>query len=574
LELLALLLLTAAAARPFLADDGSRDALLLDNSLSMQTKSSNGSSRLEAARNAADDWLDESKGSSRFDVYSTSPRLQKIATRVSTSGARAALARISSALSSDPPASAVAELARSGQYKNVVVFTDRAFEGAAGEQDKKVEVKGNSLTHTEVVTVGEASTNIYLSSAQIEAGETPGSQVVSAIAAVSGPAEVDATLRLFSAGPAESARELASRALKIQPSIPAEAVFELDASAVSSEAYQLRLSIPNSTPDANTIQEDDVAWLTSGNSSTTEALLVSPQASPGDSLGLDAVPGLKVSPYTPEQYVELSTEQIEQYSLMLFHQSAPSTVTRKATLLILPPRGNPIFPILDEQNTPSITSWAKEHSITSYLRVPLLSPKNVVTFSESLWTQPVISVEKGTLVIAGESRGVRFAGVGMELLPFEGMRTPSSTVLLLNLLSWLGGGGNLSAVLKTGDLLPLKEDSQWQITDPAQRSHSVDTSTEAKNAEHSFPLSLPGLYVVKNMSKQGQPPKMLAVNSLFPEESSTFDSLPLSLQKVYAHPPRVGEDSEPLWPMLLIAAFVLLAIDYSLRAWSGRANNG
>ena len=168
----------------------------------------------------------------------------------------------------------------------------------------------------------------------------------------------------------------------------------------------------------------------------------------GDELpdsGFGGVPALGVQQISPAEFAKRAESDLARYSSVIFHRSAPARPPSVPTLLILPPADNPLFPVRDQADEGRITSWAAEHPITSYLKVPLLSPGSAAIFDVPLWAQSIMRVEEGAIVVAGESHGVRFAAVGMEMLPFEGARTPVLSVLTLNLLNWLSGGTELTA---------------------------------------------------------------------------------------------------------------------------------
>ena len=220
-----------------------------------------------------------------------------------------------------------------------------------------------------------------------------------------------------------------------------------------------------------------------------------------------------------------------------------------------------------------ISSWRNEHPITSYLRVPLLGTNNGVVFSSPLWAFDIINSEEGAFVVAGEHRGIRSAAVGIELLPFEGARTPSPSILTLNLLRWLQGGATITKEYLTGMSYRLHGDTAWSIATPENETQNITVEKE----DLSFlDLTTPGIYKVQATSTTTQTlveDNTLAINAFHQSEmvTNTRDILRVLPNQESSTKKSSQIDSTELWRYLLIGALLFIMLDLTLYATRGKA---
>ena len=575
LELLALLLLTIAASRPSFVPEGGRVAVVLDTSMSMHARQ-NGVARLELAGTKARKWLDslESPLASTLQVsiYRSSPKLSLIGAKAgSLSAAKGYLSEIKASYGTDNLSSIVTELAESAEFDKLLVVSDKSLSALDSLLGSASAGNGKSReTKIYKETVGEPLENPYLAGISIKKNaEDPQLKTVSVTVAHSGQAPVDLRLTLFSIDLQGSSTPIRTKKIRTNPGRSQTLDF-IVANRGSKQIYKAQLAVGDHIPNA--ITEDDQAWVSESTSASGTLLLVGPDTgSNGESaLGLSRVPSLRIRPLSPDAYNRLSDREIAKYSSVIFHKTAPAAALEVPTLLVLPPAGNSLFPISGESKSPKITSWANTHPLTSYLKVPLLRPSQAVIIEVPDWAQSVVNTEEGSLIAAGESRGIRFAAVGMELFPFEGAETPSPSILLLNLLNWLRGTSEIDQGLRTGGAHRLESGVLWKVDKLGDDSREVDL--RSASAPHFYPLDAPGAYRFQNLTDAGDSASdIIAVNNFYPQESASFEQTSLIIPDSISHRQIEVESAKPLWPYLILCAFILVLAEFTLHLLSGAA---
>lgn len=528
-ELFLLLLLALALATPMVRSMDKQVAVLVDNSLSMQAVEE-GTSRVELVIRKAEALL---SSSASYSVYSSSPKLERSGqTQLSASAALQAIKSISPSLAPDRLESSIQRLGESGRYNELLVISDRQI--LLQPQTEKPD----QSTRINAVQVGDRLENLFISSAKVtEDPQSKESQVVIRV----GSAGIEANnLRVTLSK--RSTEENAFTAIdEKQISVPLNEVREL--------RFPLRETQSEAIYKANVEQEDELSFdnsyvFSTGKGSSSSLLLVTEK--PG-TLGLEGIPGFEVQRLSPENAAKLSEQELKKFALLIYHYSAPAEAPPVPSLLIAPPSG--FFPTGVELKNPSVTSWKSDHPLTRYLKVALIRPFTAVTLVPPLWAQSVINIESGSLLAAGEVNGIRHAAIGMEILPFEGRRTPASTVLTLNLLSWLNRGAKLGSALSTGASYRLPEAQEWIITLP-------DGKKERITEQPAFlELSQAGAYIASSDTE-----KLVVTAAAFaPEESGEAAPLEIPAQIRWQRVD-VPED-KPLWPIILLVVLVALLAD-------------
>ncbi len=530
LELLCLLILALIAAWPVLKQDQNRLAVLIDNSLSMEAKHSSGLSSLDIAKDRAEQWIDQNSATS-VDVFTTAPSLEKLASL------RDASLKISK--TSDNLPAAITSLAEKEVYKKILVISDREAVFAQSNE---------GFSEVESQLVGEPSKNISISDFTVSSGNKRKAQLV---LKTSGDITGSVTVNLEQSLNASDWSSLDRKNL------------ELDAGQTES---QLTFAIPKTTrflkaslstdSKNNSISSDDVAWADSSGNTGGKTLLISPDFNSAAESGLEKLSSLAVDVVSPELF---SSTDLEAYGQLIFHKSAPVAAARKPALLILPPESNPIFPVSQEIKYPRITSWKEDHPVMSYLRVPLLKPSQTQVFENSPWASEILNVEQGAILITGESQGIRFVGYGSELLPFEGKKTPSASVLLLNSLSWLSGGQGLAGTQLVG--------SNVTTTNKFLSALSPSDSKISLEEKKSFTLTEQGAY---QFSAPDGSRTLMFANSFFPEESDTANVSSFAVQFDSNNAKPETDGSQPLWRWFCLAFLLMISLDFLWRQFDSK----
>ena len=572
LELAALLLLAAAAAQLEFDRRGMRTAIVVDTTLSMRARETEGGkqTRIEKALALAEDWLAK-HGEGLFSLYTSSPQLRLVGEELtSAADVRGLLQKIKPTLGSDTLETSVIQLAESGKFERLIVVSDRSAEWSDSPEYKA----GSEETEwAEVVDlhVGHPVANAFLRDFKFVPpaidSATPG--LIASIG-FAGLTPVDISLRLTaSSPPAGQAIEIGRRTARIYPSEMTPVRFDLPTESSAFSLFRADLSIENSPGQEgkNSISEDDSAWLNRGSGVSAALAVISPDLTDSSVFGFSAMSALAVESKTPADYAQLSAADLEKFALLVFHKSAPAEFPRQPAAFILPPVENKLFPVRSEVIAPQVSSWLSSHPITSYLRIPLLKPGAAALLDLPDWAECVLNSEEGCMVAAGEVRGVRYAAVGFEVLPFEGTKTPAPSVLVLNLLNWLSGGKEFRSGLLTGTNLRLEPGDSWSIIDPQQNVRTVET----KNGKPAFvPLEQAGPYRIT--AERAGEPRLLAVNTFYPDESATTSNNPYRL---YRHIRRTGVPQDtirPLWPVLTALALAFLLFEFLLHFFLSDSN--
>lgn len=557
LELLALLLLCAAAAMPVSLDEDHRFALVVDNTLSMRAfdaSSSLPATRLDRAKTAAHKWLDEHEKNATIDVFETSPKLSRVGDeRQSLGAANDSIDKISASTAGDNLEASVSELVENGRYERVVVISDKLAEytDAKSADDALFSEQKIAKMRTRVVgvTVGEPVANVYVNSFTLlpDALSASGGKLV---ATVGSSGQNSADVEVAFSELAEGEKLLDKKTLRLSSENTVDVVFELPQSSGKNSLFKVAVRSLKGAPGSkeDSITEDNVGWLVPNASAGERILLVAEENVLAHS-GLESISAFSMEQITPSQFAERA---LENYKLIIFHRAAPNVLPQKPTLLILPPESNPIFPSHFIEKESQISSWVSEHPITSYLKVPLLRAVNGEIFDVPLWAQGIVRIEQGAIVVAGESHGIRLAAVGMELLPFEGMKTPAASVLTLNLLNWLTGGAELTGSNLTGSSVTLDPTKSWSVRKPGGKEEALRGSLKLEQA---------GLYFLTN--KTGER-KQIAANAFFPGESNTNTKMQYSAPSAVEHERKLDEGSKFWWSTLISFALGILLLEQFL----------
>ena len=561
LELLALLLIAFAAAKPMLNDDRFQVAVVLDNSLSMAAKNEQDQTRLEVAKTDLKQTLDKLSSSLSYSLYTSSPKLKIFGPeKVGLSKVKNLINEVSYSASSDSLKTQLTKLAETKDYKQVFVVSDKTID--LTENDDK---RSNNTT-IQTIKVGSPVNNYFFVDSEITAKDLAMSsrEIVSKISTSSNQT-VNAVLKLFKANK-NNLTLINQKQIRLKPEQITETRFSIKAYENANQTYKLTLE-SNQTPDA--IKEDNFLWLTSDKTLGTKILLITPSGNPR-ALGLENIKGLNVGKISPSNFIKLTDRQINNYSLLIFHRSAPQKAYKIPTLLILPPENNFLFPISKTSSNSKVTSWKSDHPLSSYLKVPLLKLNKTLIINTPPWAQSVINVEDGSILTAGESQGIRFACLGLEILPYEGSRSPLSSVLILNLINWLNNSSQITSKFLTGFDLKLAGQTTWVIKDP---NNKIETIENNSNKSKPYELKNSGIYQLtsiqgtdeKSIKKENN---LIAVNSIFPEESKTFEDVKTTLPKTINKEKTENKTDKPLWPTIALVALLILIVESLLILFS------
>jgi hypothetical protein len=561
-EFLALLLLAIAAAMPAVSDKSENVAILFDNSLSMSAKNPTQDpfpDRLSEAKKLLKGELSGKNNDATYQVYQAAPKVRVLSeTELSLPEALATADSIEVSLSAVNIPAAVAEIVGLGKFDRIVVVTDQVVNLVVEPRNAN-----STRTEVEVVSVNKPVKNFFFRDISLSK-QNDGKNILLGQLSYSGDDSVDVEVLLkaqrFSAKTAPSEEILlAKKNLSLEPEHVSEVSFLLPAKTGDLNIFSLEAT--SSSALSNAITADDKAWVNLGESSHNRLLFVSDELADPQ---LASVPGISLDKVNSNQFSKLLPDDLSRYSLLIFHKISPARMPNHSSLFVIPPAGGAIFTPAALSNSPRVTSWANEHPITAYLRLPLLSLSTAEVLETPPWAQSIINSETGSLLLAGESRGIKFAAVGFELFPFEGKKTPITSILTLNLFSWLTGGGEIRSSIYTGSEFHYQTKMPLILISKGGSEKSFDNS---KDNRQSVLLTSAGPYAYRPVDNRQTDAGEFVVNTFFPDESDTFQRQVINLAQSFAKETSSRESTKALWPTILWAVLVLLLIEFLMRVW-------
>lgn len=525
LQLLILLLLIFAAARPFLSRHGEKVALVLDTSASMQARAPNGEGTLfDVAKNQATLALDTIPDADTVHLFTIAPLPAPVSAPADTRmQLRQELAQIrvtDAPDSSDEVLSAFfSQLLEERGFQRIFFFTDRSLTTPTGT---------DALT---VVTLGGPQPNLGISAFRLHRSPFFPDQV-DATVVVTGANQLSG----WSVGIED---QDTGKVLQSQSFTKGESLTFSFSRLPLATTYRARLFVEDG------LAVDNEAYAVLPALTAVPVLLVSP--STGAARSLRQIPNLTIESVSPQDY---SPAKAGGFPLVLFHLTTPETLPPTNAAFILPPDGNTLFPLGKAAARPAVTQWLTAHPLTRYVTFSLLSPAYAQALLPVSWCTAVISGTGGPLVLAGESEGRRYVAVGFDVLPYLGKQNLPTSILTLNILGWLADQAGQPPGLKTGVLLPVAGEST-RVQLPNGEAVSPHGGT--------IPLNSQGIYTLNENESE----RRLAVNLTNAEESRLGRSL--SLATIPSPPPVAPETTgQPVWPWLLMAALLLLGAEWWL----------
>ena len=429
-ELLLLLLFVGGASGLYFKGDSGAIAVILDNSISMKATSPTDplhTSFFALAQNDARATIGRLSSTSRVSLYFTSPASTIIAERpLSPSEASAKIESIYAIDAPDGLRRVLAQVVREGRFERIIVITD-----------KRLSVTFDSTLHPAIEVhslIGDANPPQNIAFTSLSETTSPsGEQAIRASITSYGTEATEVALALSELRTDGTTREFAKKSLTLPAHETKSILFP-----ISSESIKLlkgTLSFVGATSEQtafkkNALLADDELYLVRGERGSSFTLYGSLSAS---ELGLPAIHGYSISALTPDKY---TTPQTTSHGNLIFHHILPPTLPRASSLFIMPPVGSTLFSVR-EGNSGGFTRSLTAHPLLRYLSLTSLTLKSFSTFQVPSWMEVLVSTTAGPVALFGEKDGFRYVAVGFDLLPYEGKSSPTLSIFLLNILSWL-----------------------------------------------------------------------------------------------------------------------------------------
>jgi hypothetical protein len=535
IELAALTLLSLAAARLISSESGARIAVVIDSSKSMATLITAGEPRLAVAKRLATADVAQSLPTTRFSVFSASNSLQPITgSALSSAGAIRAITTVSQSYSPDQLQQFVTALASSREYNRIWVYTDKTSEPVATDTQVKIVSIPSDLS---------ALTNVWLHS--ITTTGKSGSSTIEAELLVSSKSSVSTSVSATCTKPQSNGTfELPAVTTTVAPG----QIAKVQLGPITQPwSYCKAVAQPSSPAIGDALSIDNEAWI-ADSSHDSPITLVS--ALSAQQLGLTAIPGISLA-----QHTEASKPVANQ---AIYHRQAPPSVPSQSTLVIFPPKGSLPWrggaTLASERTTSEITRWATSHPLLQYVQPDLLSlPESSVLECPDSST-PILFSARGAVACAGEEGGARYVVTGFEIFPFDGRRSPTLSVLTLNIIRWLFQSGSpVQSASGLGSIKLPASATSARIVAPNQRELSLDSFRAASITE-------PGVVSIISSAAGATGEQLRAFNAISDAESDTSQasSLAITANKDIPTKPR---EKFPLEGLLAAMALVVLAGD-------------
>lgn len=527
IELTLFTLLACAAATLVLNKQGEHVAVVIDNSFSMSAVDRAGASRLERIKSLARADISQTLKPLRFTVFAAHSSLDAASTRgTSSPAALTAVATVEQALSADKLSLHLESLLSQGTFDAVWVYTDHPLkDGVVPQRTRVVTIPSEPLEKA----------NVSLSSITVR--QIQGESAIS--------------------GRVDSSHQAALRVTVAATCFDTSSRFELPPLPLSLEARKsssfqvpigsrewsycrLNVNLPPDTFDA--LAGDNESWVT--NNSTQSAIkVVSPLSA--EELGLTKIKTLTFSK-------DLASASVA----TVFHRTSPdASASQSSSLAIFPPAGKLIQGGFahPEITSAEVTRWNTSHPILTYvnpslIKIPLARR---LTCPES--ATPILFSQTGPLACAGESNGVRYAVVGFELFPFDGKKTPTLSILTLNLLSWVSQQTGLTVQGVSPGVVALPAGTRTvNYVAPSKESLPLSEGSVAVVAPH------PGILELQVEGKTTH----VAVVTPSDSESALSQVSILELPQTDSEPKKKDEsESTDLTPWLALIALGALVLD-------------
>jgi hypothetical protein len=246
----------------------------------------------------------------------------------------------------------------------------------------------------------------------------------------------------------------------------------------------------------------------------------------------------------------------------IFHRVTPKTIPSSPSLAILPPEGPLPWKGGEVLRAPQngaveISRWIETHPIARYTQPQLLSiPSDRVLVCPDSATA-ILHSQYGALLCAGEEGGNRYAIVGFELFPFDGIKSPTLSVLTLNILNWLFHAeslGNQNSALSAKLL-----NERTLVERLAPDTLQIPLSERLDALEH------PGVFKLTVPTEGDSSAELYASNAFFDEESDIGRERIVVISPQSARTATNDSEEYPLERALAIAALLILLIDLARR---------
>ncbi|MCC6145386.1 MAG: BatA and WFA domain-containing protein [Candidatus Hydrogenedentes bacterium] len=559
LQILILVLLAIALARPFVKAEGNRGdnlCVIIDRSASMQTMES-GATRMAEARNAALRLVDDMRGGDKMMVVSFAEKADVLCELTDDKF------RLRQAIESIEAADTrsnirdVMLIARSLAPDNPdveVVVPDLSLILISDGKLSDLAELGSLSMNMNFLQIGATNNNAGITAFSVRAPQAGEERQCFVLAYNDAPEPLTTTLSLLLDGDLLAVEEVSLPATGGQ-----EVVFELP--AVESGVLQARID------SADTLGVDNQAWLVLQPDAYLDVLLVTDSDAVSAYflrrvLGLD--PRVELSSTTPTEYTGATA-----HDLVIFNNWSPPALPQGSLLFVnaLPPLSG--LQARGAIENPPVLATDPRHPVMRFLNPGNIRVERAIDFALPEGAQGLVTTTNGALVADMSQGGQQIVVIGFDLSESNWPLHLSFPLFIQNLLSWVPrGNAAAEGALQTGqplELFPRPDTTTVTVIDPAGGRHAVDL--DPTRPVYYGGTTQAGVYEVI----AGESIERYACNLVDRNESAVTpaESLNLGRTEVVAQKGSVQMNRE-LWRWLALAALAVLALEwwiYSRRAW-------
>lgn len=543
LQLLALLLLVLAVARPFVRARGASEnkiAVILDTSASMQSTDV-GPSRFEDAKAKALDVVKRMGPGDTMLVITAGAKTQVVASFLSDK--RALASAISNLKAVDTPCNmrqamvlALSLVAgKSAVRPRIVVFSDGLFDPLTDLSPGKAQI--------DFVRVGRQCDNVAITG--MDSRKT-----------LSGDQQVFVSLRNFSTR---------KRDFNVEVYLQDQLFDVREESLAPGESKQEILGNVANAGGRVTAKLDISDDLIADNAASVylkkRAKLSILMVSKGNIFLQNA---LNLDPRTQLVRTEIPPDDLaaRKYDLVIFDRITPPVSLPPGGYLLVDTAGSqaPAEFGADVQR-PTIVDSNKKHPASEYVDFSDVRIAQARYLKPANWATPLIEAEGGALGVAGSKNGRRFVQISFSLLESDFPLHVGFPIFVANCLDWLSpaSGAGAGDSIHTGqaayiDVPP--DVRELTVTDPDGRKHAVKvTSTPViyENTERA------GVYQVTSRGLK----KEFACNVASPQESSTKPKNTLRVGgKQFTSSSKGVQTNREFYGWLIFVVLVLLTVEW------------
>ena len=205
---------------------------------------------------------------------------------------------------------------------------------------------------------------------------------------------------------------------------------------------------------------------------------------------------------------------------------------------------------------PPITRWIQSHPLLRYVNPTLLLIERAAALRCPESSLSIILSSSGALACAGESGGFRYLVTGFEIFPFEGLSTPTITVLTLNAFKWLFNSATPLGAINLGrSIFPSGAKELRSVMPLSAAPLLTDSNVVMINA--------PG--IVSYRSEKDSTAKFLAFNLFSEQESDLARAQTISIEATTQGASLKQRAPLALASWLALLALIVLLIDIAIR---------